>query len=216
MSQSNLVTRDSDHATERAVPVTRIRIDDLPIAEELTPEQEALIQGAGLKSFRPQLEVLEGRALPSGMTPLVNNPSVIEVPVMVTNIKVIANQVQLNPIDIKSQLDKGLPPATQPGAASPFAGVPAGSIRTLELEAGKGFVAKTAPAPVQRVEDGPIEQIKGVTAALLAQAESYGQSALAQAKSYGQSAWRWLVLKAAGKMIRENPNIPTLKLVGAE
>jgi hypothetical protein len=187
--------------------VTRIRIDDLPVAEDLTPEQEELILGAGLRSFRPQLEVLEGRALPSGMTPpaLVNNPSVIEVPVMVTNTKVSANQGQLNPIDIKSQLDKGLPPATQPGAASPFAGVPAGSIRTLELEAGKGFVAKTAPAPVQRVEDGPIDQIKGVTAALLA-----------QAKSYGQSAWRWLALQAAGKFIRENPNLPILKWIGAE
>ncbi len=66
MSQSNLITRDSDnHTTERGVPVTRIRIDDLPIAEELTPEQEALIQGAGLKSFRPSLEVLERREVPA-------------------------------------------------------------------------------------------------------------------------------------------------------
>jgi hypothetical protein len=45
--------------------MARIRIDDLPVAEDLTPEQEALIQGAGLKSFRPSLEVLEGRQLMS-------------------------------------------------------------------------------------------------------------------------------------------------------
>src|SRR5262249_35096412 len=94
--------------------------------------------------------------------------------------------------------------ATQPGATSPFAGVPAGSIRTLELEAGKGFVAKTAPAPVQRVEDGPIDQIKGVTAALLG-----------PAKRYAQSAWRRLALQAAGQIIRENPNLPLLKMIGA-
>jgi RTX calcium-binding nonapeptide repeat (4 copies) len=43
--------------------MARIRIDDLPVAEDLTPEQEALIQGAGLKSFRPSLEALEDRQL---------------------------------------------------------------------------------------------------------------------------------------------------------
>jgi phosphatidylethanolamine-binding protein (PEBP) family uncharacterized protein len=43
----------------------RIRIDDLPVAENLTPEQEALIIGAGLKSFRPCLEALEDRWLPA-------------------------------------------------------------------------------------------------------------------------------------------------------
>src|SRR5262245_47163000 len=60
MSQSTLNTNDSDnHTTERGVPVTRIRIDDLPVAENLTPEQEELIQGAGLKSFRPSVEALE-------------------------------------------------------------------------------------------------------------------------------------------------------------
>jgi len=66
MSQSNLNTNDSDnHTTERGVPVTRIRIDDLPVAENLTPEQEELIQGAGLKSFRPSLEALEVRDVPA-------------------------------------------------------------------------------------------------------------------------------------------------------
>lgn len=74
MSQSNLITRDSDnHTTERGVPVSRIRIDDLPIAEELTPEQEALILGAGLKSFRPSLEVLEERAVPALISPSAPN-----------------------------------------------------------------------------------------------------------------------------------------------
>jgi hypothetical protein len=43
--------------------MSRIRIEDLPVAENLTPEQEELIQGAGLKSFRPRLEALEDRLL---------------------------------------------------------------------------------------------------------------------------------------------------------
>src|SRR5262245_27597503 len=43
--------------------MTRIRIDDLPVAEDLSPEQEALILGAGLKSFRPSFEDLEDRQL---------------------------------------------------------------------------------------------------------------------------------------------------------
>jgi Raf kinase inhibitor-like YbhB/YbcL family protein len=45
--------------------MARIRIDDLPVAEELTPEQEALLLGAGLKSFRPTLESLEAREVPT-------------------------------------------------------------------------------------------------------------------------------------------------------
>jgi Raf kinase inhibitor-like YbhB/YbcL family protein len=39
----------------------RIKIDDLPVADNLTPEEEALLQGAGLRSFRPSLESLEAR-----------------------------------------------------------------------------------------------------------------------------------------------------------
>jgi Raf kinase inhibitor-like YbhB/YbcL family protein len=66
MSQSSLNTNASDnHTTERGEHMTRIRIDDLPVAENLTPEQEELIQGAGLKSFRPSLEALEGREVPA-------------------------------------------------------------------------------------------------------------------------------------------------------
>jgi hypothetical protein len=41
--------------------MARIRIEDLPVAEDLTAEQEELIQGAGPKSFRPKLEGLEDR-----------------------------------------------------------------------------------------------------------------------------------------------------------
>jgi hypothetical protein len=47
--------------------MTRIRIDDLPVAETLTPEQEELIQGAGLRSFRPMLEELERREVPAAL-----------------------------------------------------------------------------------------------------------------------------------------------------
>jgi hypothetical protein len=43
--------------------MSRIRIEDLPVAENLTPEQEELIEGAGLKSFRPKLEDLERREM---------------------------------------------------------------------------------------------------------------------------------------------------------
>jgi hypothetical protein len=43
--------------------MSRIKIDDLPVAENLTPEQEALLLGAGLKSFRPSIEALEDRQL---------------------------------------------------------------------------------------------------------------------------------------------------------
>jgi hypothetical protein len=43
--------------------MARIRNEDLPVAEGLTPEQEELIQGAGLKSVRPKLEGLEDRQL---------------------------------------------------------------------------------------------------------------------------------------------------------
>jgi hypothetical protein len=43
--------------------MSRIRIDDLPVAEDLPPQQEELIQGAGLKSFRPSIEALEDRQL---------------------------------------------------------------------------------------------------------------------------------------------------------
>jgi hypothetical protein len=152
------------------------------------------------RSFRPQLEVLEDRALLSGLPPML-----IEAPVMVTNTRVLADQAQLTPRDLKADLEKALPPATPPAATSPFADVPAGSTRSLEFEAGKGFVATTAPAPVQRVEDDDLTQVKRVSEALLAQAESYGKA-----------AWRWIILKAAGDMVAANPQLPVLKWLGAE
>jgi hypothetical protein len=45
--------------------MARILIDDLPVADNLTPEQEELIFGAGL-SFRPSLEHLEIREVLTG------------------------------------------------------------------------------------------------------------------------------------------------------
>jgi Raf kinase inhibitor-like YbhB/YbcL family protein len=45
--------------------MARIRIDDLPVGESLTPEEEALLLGAGLKSFRPTVDYLEARELMS-------------------------------------------------------------------------------------------------------------------------------------------------------
>jgi hypothetical protein len=46
--------------------MSRINIEDLPVTENLTPEQEELIEGAGLRSFRPSLEGLEDRQLMAG------------------------------------------------------------------------------------------------------------------------------------------------------
>jgi hypothetical protein len=43
--------------------MARIKVEDLPVADNLTPEQEELIQGAGRRSFRPKLEGLEDRQL---------------------------------------------------------------------------------------------------------------------------------------------------------
>jgi hypothetical protein len=43
--------------------MVRIRIDDLPLGENLTPEQEELIVGAGRRTFRPTLESLENREM---------------------------------------------------------------------------------------------------------------------------------------------------------
>ncbi len=45
--------------------MSRIRIEDLPLGENLTPEEEALILGAGRQSFRPSLESLENREVPA-------------------------------------------------------------------------------------------------------------------------------------------------------
>jgi hypothetical protein len=43
--------------------MSRIKIEDLPAAENLTAEQEALVEGAGLRPFRPTLEGLEDRQM---------------------------------------------------------------------------------------------------------------------------------------------------------
>jgi phosphatidylethanolamine-binding protein (PEBP) family uncharacterized protein len=73
MSESNLITKGTNHrTTARGEHMARIRIDDLPVAENLTPEQEELILGAGLKSFRPSLEMLEVRDMPASLGFLTN------------------------------------------------------------------------------------------------------------------------------------------------
>jgi hypothetical protein len=43
--------------------MARIKIEDLPVVENLTPEEEELIFGAGRRSFRPMLESLENREM---------------------------------------------------------------------------------------------------------------------------------------------------------
>jgi hypothetical protein len=50
--------------------MAHIRIDDLPGAENLAPEQEELLLGAGLKSFRPSFEALEAREVPASISAL--------------------------------------------------------------------------------------------------------------------------------------------------
>jgi Raf kinase inhibitor-like YbhB/YbcL family protein len=58
-------TTGRQEPTQGEINMARIRIDDLPVAEDLTPEQEALLLGAGLRSFRPSLESLETREVPA-------------------------------------------------------------------------------------------------------------------------------------------------------
>jgi hypothetical protein len=89
--------------------MARIRIDDLPVAEGLTPEQEALILGAGLKSFRPSLEALEDRQLmAAGITVMQ------VVPAIVTKQVEIANQNQLQVINLKQDVEKAIRPGGTP------------------------------------------------------------------------------------------------------
>jgi hypothetical protein len=58
--------------------MARIHIDDLPVAENLTPEQEALLLGAGLRPFRPSLEHLETREVPT-VTPVLGADGVLTI-----------------------------------------------------------------------------------------------------------------------------------------
>jgi hypothetical protein len=64
--------------TQGKINMARIRIDDLPGAENLTPEQEALLLGAGLKPFRPSLEHLETREVPT-VTPILGADGVLTI-----------------------------------------------------------------------------------------------------------------------------------------
>jgi hypothetical protein len=43
--------------------MSRIKIEDLSVIENHTPEEEELIFGAGRRSFRPMLESLENREM---------------------------------------------------------------------------------------------------------------------------------------------------------
>ena len=92
--------------------MARIRIDDLAVAEALTPEQEALLLGAGLKSFRPSLEALEGRDMPSGLAPLTQPVQVFQ-PVL-SNHVVIAHQGQLSAGNLKLDVEQAIRPPAQP------------------------------------------------------------------------------------------------------
>jgi hypothetical protein len=76
--------------------MARIRIDDLPVAENLTPEQEALILGAGLKSFRPSLEHLETREVPTVSFGLANGVLTIQGDATENKVTVIAREGNLD------------------------------------------------------------------------------------------------------------------------
>jgi hypothetical protein len=83
-------------------------------------------------SFRPQLEDLEGRALPSGLGPVVQF-----VPAIISNQAVIADNVRLDGGNLKQDLEKAIQPVTLehkpteptepvkggPGHVTPFAQV---------------------------------------------------------------------------------------------
>jgi cell wall-associated NlpC family hydrolase len=102
--------------------MARIKIEDLPVAENLTPEQEELIQGAGLRSFRPALEGLEDRqmmasnltaALP--VTPPAPEPAAV-------SLRQFLNVPQMNVLPA-SAAPQGQ--ATAPGAAGALPGASA-------------------------------------------------------------------------------------------
>jgi hypothetical protein len=97
--------------------MARIHTDDLPVAEALTSEQEALLAGAGLRSFRPCLESLEGRDLPSGLAPMTQIvPAIVTTQVLSTNL----NQLGVN--NVNQDVEKAHRPAPMPTVArAPFA-----------------------------------------------------------------------------------------------
>ena len=152
--------------------MTRVRIDDLPVAEDLTPEQEELILGAGLKSFRPSLESLETREMMDaglgGAAQAVAAPSdtaqIRQFPVFVREQKAIVNQIQ-SPGDLKQQLDQAIRSQGAPidlqhsssGNSSGTAGraeadslwASRGIARTFQLEAGTSGRDKIANVVVR-------------------------------------------------------------------
>jgi hypothetical protein len=72
--------------------MSRFQVEDLTSVETLTPEQEELIQGAGLQSFRPTLEGLEDRQLMAShladalpMPPPAVRPAALDGPALVAS-----------------------------------------------------------------------------------------------------------------------------------
>ena len=123
--------------------MARIRIDDLPVAENLTPEQEALILGAGLKSFRPSLEALEDRQLmAAGITFQV-------VPAIVTNqVRQNAAPVSLNNLEtnnLKQDVEKAIP-----GGPIQVRNGPVGSAPKTQREQEREALDRMLALPVTR------------------------------------------------------------------
>jgi hypothetical protein len=126
---------------QKGLPVARIRIDDLSVAQNLTPEQEALLLGAGLKYFRPSFDVLDGRAMPSAVAPMTQPVQFVQ-----THVRqqvVTAEQMQISAGKLQLDVEKAIGHQALPSASSPWDGVPAGSSRSLVFEPQKGLVAKT-------------------------------------------------------------------------
>src|SRR4051812_6174446 len=93
--------------------MARIRIDDLPVAESLTPEQEALLLGAGLKSFRPTLEGLEDRQLMAAGISFAAATGVLTIQgdasANTASVRQVLGQVRVSLVGSENQLfDKGL------------------------------------------------------------------------------------------------------------
>src|SRR5262249_169970 len=117
----------------------------LPVADALTPEQEALPLGAGLKSFRPTLEVLEGRALMSGLVIQTGQ-------VFLENNKVIADQTKLGNNDLTSELNKASPSHGPPSDLQRSRrGTSSGTARRAEAD---GLLASKGIAHTFQLETG--------------------------------------------------------------
>jgi hypothetical protein len=154
--------------------MARIRIDDLPVAEHLTPEQEALIQGAGLKSFRPTLEALEDRQMMSA-----NPAGITFTRAVVSNKTVLADQAMSNLENPSVQLDKAPPPHLTP----------------IDLQGGGSSGTSSSSGTPSRAAADSLFATKGIASAFRLGNDTRGQDQIA---NFHVFAWGTLTTAGVG------------------